>query len=304
MASWIIQSSQMYIRPMYDYFHRELLKRKFLMMDETPVQVLKENGRKAQSKSYFWLIRTGEDGLNPIILYNYTPTRAGNHAEEFLKGMEPEVYLMVDGFQGYNKVKNIKRCTCWAHIRRYLLEAIPKGHDKDYSNPAVQGVLYCNKLFEYERSYKEKGLSHNQIKNRRLKDQKPVIEGFLSWAKQLDPGSNGKLKKAKTYILNREVFLMTYLEDGRCSLSNNLSENSIRPVTVGRKNWLFSDTPAGAIANTMYLTIVEMAKAYELNLYEYLKFLLEHRPNENMSDKELDHLAPWSTEVQELCSIK
>ena len=126
----------------------------------------------------------------------------------------------------------------------------------------------------------------------------------MSWAKQLDPGSNGKLKKSKTYILNREVFLMTYLEDGRCSLSNNLSENSIRPVTVGRKNWLFSDTPAGAIANTMYLTIVEMAKAYELNLYEYLKFLLEHRPNENMSDKELDHLAPWSTEVQELCSIK
>ena len=120
----------------------------------------------------------------------------------------------------------------------------------------------------------------------------------------MDPGRNGKLKKAKTYILNREVFLMTYLEDGRCSLSNNLSENSIRPVTVGRKNWLFSDTPAGAIANTMYLTIVEMAKAYELNLYEYLKFLLEHRPNENMSDKELDHLAPWSTEVQELCSIK
>ena len=57
-------------------------------------------------------------------------------------------------------------------------------------------------------------------------------------------------------------------------------------------------------APAMYLTIVEMAKAYELNLYEYLKFLLEHRPNENMSDKELDHLAPWSTEVQELCSIK
>ena len=242
--------------------------------------------------------------MGSVAIFCAYPTRAGNHAEEFLKGMEPEVYLMVDGFQGYNKVKNIKRCTCWAHIRRYLLEAIPKGHDKDYSNPAVQGVLYCNKLFEYERSYKEKGLSHNQIKNRRLKDQKPVIEGFLSWAKQLDPGSNGKLKKAKTYILNREVFLMTYLEDGRCSLSNNLSENSIRPVTVGRKNWLFSDTPAGAIANTMYLTIVEMAKAYELNLYEYLKFLLEHRPTENMSDKELDHLAPWSTEVQELCSIK
>ena len=302
MAHWIITAGQEYMQPMYDYFHRELLKRRFLMMDETPIQVLKEEGRKAQSKSYFWLIRTGEDGLNPIILYNYTPTRAGENAKQFLKGIEPGFYLMADGYQGYNKVKETKRCCCFAHIRRYLLEAIPKGHEKDYSNPAVQGVLYCNKLFEYERSYKEKGLSFKQIQNRRLKDQKPVIEGFLAWLKQVNPGSNGKLKKAITYIRNREEFLMTYLEDGRCSLSNNLSENCIRPVTVGRKNWLFSDTPDGANANALYLTIVEMAKAYNLNLYEYLKYLLEHRPNKDMSDDELAKLAPWSEEVQEKCS--
>ncbi len=304
MANWIIKSSQKYIQPMYDYFHRELLKRQFLMMDETPVQVLKEDGRRAQSKSYFWLCRTGEDGLAPIILYNYTPTRAGENAKQFLKGIEPGFYLMADGFQGYNKVKDTKRCTCWAHIRRYLLEAVPKGKEKDYSHPAVQGVLYCNKLFQYERSYREKGLSFKQIKNRRLKDQKPVIEGFLSWIKQVNPESNEKLKKAITYILNREDMLMTYLEDGRCSLSNNLSENCIRPVTVGRKNWLFSDTPDGANANSLYLTIVEMAKAYDLNLYEYLKFLLEHRPNKSMSDDELANLAPWSETVQGLCRNK
>ena len=83
---------------MYDYFHRELLKRKFLMMDETPVQVLNENGRKAQSKSYLWLILIGEDGLKPIILYNYTPIRAGNNAEQFWNGIEPGFYLMTDGF--------------------------------------------------------------------------------------------------------------------------------------------------------------------------------------------------------------
>lgn len=302
MAHWIITAGQEYMQPMYDYFHRELIKRRFLMMDETPIQVLKEEGRKAQSKSYFWLIRTGEDGLNPIILYNYTPTRAGENAKQFLKGIEPGFYLMADGYQGYNKVKETKRCCCFAHIRRYLLEAIPKGHEKDYSNPAVQGVLYCNKMFEYERSYKEKGLSFRQIQNRRLKDQKPVVEGFLAWLKQVNPGSNGKLKKAITYIRNREEFLMTYLEDGRCSLSNNLSENCIRPVTVGRKNWLFSDTPDGANANALYLTIVEMAKAYNLNLYEYLKYLLEHRPNKDMSDDELAKLAPWSEEVQEKCS--
>lgn len=97
---------------------------------------------------------------------------------------------------------------------------------------------------------------------------------------------------------------MTYLKDGRCSFSNNLSENSIRPITVGRKNWLFSDTPEGAQANTLYLTIVEMAKAYDLDLYEYLQFLFEQRPGKNMTDEELESLAPWSERVKKLCSIK
>ncbi len=304
MAHWIIIAAMEYLQSMYDFFHRMLLKRRFFMMDETPIQVLKEEGRRAQTKSYLWVLRTGEDGLSPIILYNYTPTRAGENAKQFLDGTEPGFYLMADGYQGYNKVEETKRCCCFAHIRRYLIEAIPKGSEKDYSHPAVQGVLYCNKLFEYERSYKEKDLSYKQIHTRRLKDQKPVIEGFLLWLKQVKPGNNGKLKKAITYIQNRQDFLMTYLEDGRCSLSNNLSENALRPVTVGRKNWLFSDTTDGATANSLFLTIVEMAKTYQLNLYEYLKFLFEHRPSNSMTDQELAKLAPWDENVQQLCSQK
>ncbi|MGN6713917.1 IS66 family transposase [Anaerocolumna jejuensis] len=112
------------------------------------------------------------------------------------------------------------------------------------------------------------------------------------------------MKKAVTSIRNRREYLITYLEDGRCSLSNNLSGNFIRPVTVGRKNWLFSDTPYGAAANLLYLTIVEMAKAYGLNLYEYLKFLLEHRPSNKMSDSELAPLTPWNETVQKLFKNK
>ena len=301
MASWIITAGTKYLQPLYDFFHRELIRRRFLMMDETPVQVLKEEDRRPQTKSYFWVIRTGEDGLNPVILFNYTPTRAGENAREFLEGIEPGFYLMADGYQGYNKVKDTKRCCCFAHVRRYFLEAIPKGREKDYDNPAVQGVLYCDRLFALERSYREKGLSHKQIQVRRLKDQKPILEGFLAWADKTSPGSNARLKKALSYLKNRRDFAMTYLEDGRCSLSNNLSENSIRPVTVGRRNWLFSDTPEGAKANALYLTIVEMAKAYGLNLYEYLKFLFEKRPSSDMSDDELADLAPWSKTVQELC---
>ena len=99
---------------------------------------------------------------------------------------------------------------------------------------------------------------------------------------------------------------MTYLEDGRCSLSNNLSENCIRPVTVGRKNWLFSDSPeeAGAKANTLYLTMVEMANVYNLNLYEHLKYVFEQRPSKEMSDDQLEKLAPWNEQVQEICGNK
>ena len=249
-------------------------------------------------------MRTGEDGLDPIILFNYTPTRAGENAKQFLEGIEPGFYLMADGYQGYNKVKETKRCCCFAHVRRYFLEAVPKGHEKDYTDPALQGVLYCDKLFAYERLYKEKGLSHKQIQKRRLKDQKPVLEGFLAWADQISPGSNARLKKALSYVRNRKDFVMTYLEDGRCSLSNNLSENAIRPVAVGRKNWLFSDTPDGAAANALYLTMVEMAKAYGLNLYEYLKYLLECRPSKDMSDEELSKFAPWNDTVRKLCKNK
>ena len=98
----------------------------------------------------------------------------------FLDGIKPGYYFMADGYQGYNLLKDGKRCCCYAHIRRYLLEAIPKGHEKDYTDPAVQGVLYCDKLFEYERRYREKGFSPEQREKQRLKDEKPVIEAFLS----------------------------------------------------------------------------------------------------------------------------
>ena len=263
--------------------------------------LLKEEGRRPQSKSYVWLVRTGDNGGIPIILYNYTPTRAGSHAAAFLAGADPGYYLMVDGYKGYNKVPEAQRCCCWAHIRRYWLRAIPKGHEKDYTHPAVQGFLYCNKLFEYERSYREKGLSLKQIYNRRLKDQKPVIEAFLSWLDQLHPESGDRLIKAINYSNGCRPFMMNYLKDGACSLSNNLSENSIRPLVVGRKNWLFCDTPAGADASMKIYSMIETAKANELDPLKYLSFLLEHRPGAEMSDGELEQFAPWSKLAQETC---
>lgn len=301
MANWAIQCNSLYFKHLTDYFHRELLKRKYLMMDETPIQVLHEPGRTSESKSYVWLMRSGNDGLPPIIYYRYAPTRSGDVALELTDGIQPGTYLMCDGFSGYNKLKDVRRCTCYAHIRRYFYEAIPAGHDRDITNPAVQGVMYCNKLFSYENKYAERHYKPETIKKRRLKDEKPVIEAFLDWADKQVVTGNSKFSKALTYFKNRRNDLMTYLEDGHCSLSNNWSENSIRPVTVGRKNWLFSSSVDGAEASMNIYTIIEMAKLHGLNRQKYIEYILEHRPSAEMTDEELSLLAPWNKDVQETC---
>lgn len=301
MANWAIQCNSLYFKHLTDYFHRELLKRKYLMMDETPIQVLHEPGRTPESKSYVWLMRSGNDGLPPIIYYRYAPTRSGDVALELADGIQPGTYLMCDGFSGYNKLKDVRRCTCYAHIRRYFYEAIPAGHDRDITNPAVQGVMYCNKLFSYENKYAERHYKPETIKKRRLKDEKPVIEAFLDWADKQVVTGNSKFSKALTYFKNRRNDLMTYLEDGHCSLSNNWSENSIRPVTVGRKNWLFSSSVDGAEASMNIYTIIEMAKLHGLNRQKYIEYILEHRPSAEMTDEELSLLAPWNKDVQETC---
>lgn len=301
MANWAMQCNSLYFKHLTDYFHRELLKRKYLMMDETPIQVLHEPGRTPESKSYVWLMRSGNDGLPPIIYYRYAPTRSGDVALELTDGIQPGTYLMCDGFSGYNKLKDVRRCTCYAHIRRYFYEAIPAGHDRDITNPAVQGVMYCNKLFSYENKYAERHYKPETIKKRRVKDEKPVIKAFLDWADKQVVTGNSKFSKALTYLKNRRNDLMTYLEDGHCSISNNWSENSIRPVTVGRKNWLFSSSVDGAEASMNIYTIIEMAKLHGLNRQKYLEYILEHRPSAEMTDEELSLLAPWNKDVQETC---
>ena len=134
----------MYFKPMTDYFHRKLLERSFIMMDETPIQVLDEPGKRPESKSYVWLMRSGEDGLPPIVHYSYSPSRAGDTAIKLLDGIAPGTYLMCDGYSGYNRLTDIRRCTCYAHIRRYLNEAIPSGRGNDQTHPAVQGVMYLS----------------------------------------------------------------------------------------------------------------------------------------------------------------
>ena len=302
MANWVIECTDKYLRVLYEFYHRLLLSREFAMADESPIQVLKEEEREATAKSYMWLFRSGEDDTPPIVLYKYASTRRGDVAKEFLKGFNG--YLMADGYTGYNKVHDIKRCCCFAHIRRYFFDAIPKGKNRDISCPAVQCVEYCDKLFAYERHFKEKGYSYKQIKNGRLKKEKPVIEAFLSWLEKQKPIKGSKFATAVTYALNRKEHMMTYLEDGRCSLSNNLSEQKMKSYVIGRKGWLFSDSPEGAEASAISYSIAETALANGLNVYKYITYVLEKRPTEEMADSELEKLLPWNDKVFEICKIE
>ena len=300
LANWIIHCAAQYFKPLYDHLHRELLKREFLMADETRIQVLHEEERKAETDSFMWLFRSGEDGLPDIVLYQYTETRAKFHAAEFLKGFRG--YLETDCYQGYNNLSGIKRCCCFAHLRRYFVEAVPRGKELDYGNPAAQGVQYINRLFEQERYSAAKKHTPEQRYAYRLEKEKPILDAFWKWLSQQTPKKGTRLEKAVNYAQNHKDEFMTYLEDGRCSFSNNLSENAIRPFTVGRKNWLFSDTPKGADASAMVYTMVEMAKIHNLNIYKYLNYLLEQLPGTVMTDEELAKLVPWNETVQAACS--
>lgn len=298
IANWIILNAEDFFAPLCNYFRKQIVEGRYAMADETPVQVLKEPGRRAESKSYMWVFRTGEFDTKQIVLFHYSPTRAGDTAKEFLEGFHG--YLMTDGYSGYNKLKDCIRTSCWAHVRRYLIDAIPKGKEYDHTQPAVQGLVYVDKLFFMEKEIHGKAsVTFDAIKKYRLKKEVQVLDGFWDWLDAQHPIKGSRLYKAVTYIRNRKEFLLNYLEDGGCSFHNNTSERSCKAFVTGRKNWLFSDTVNGANASALVYSIVETAKANDVDIYLYLKYLLLKTPTNLTSDEELEKLCPWSPECKE-----
>ena len=236
MANWVIRCSQDYLMPVVEHLRKELLSRDIVHCDETPVQVLKEEGKKPQTKSYMWLYRTGNDEKAPIVLYDYQSSRNGGHAATYLKGFRG--YVHSDGFSGCNKLKDITRCGCWAHLRRKFVEAIPAKKSKDASLSSAEiGRDYCNQLFKIEDSLKY--LSPDERFHKRLELEKPVLEAFWRWLENLTFLKGSALGKAVVYARNQKTYMENYLLDGRLAISNNAAENAIRPFTVGRNYALY-----------------------------------------------------------------
>ena len=183
------------------------------------------------------------------------------------------------------------------------MEAIPTQKGKD--NPLTKAEIgrdYCNQLFKLEESISE--LPFHDKYAKRLELSKPVLEAFWCWLDSLQILPGSALGKAVIYAKNQKLYMENYLLDGRCSLSNNAAENAIRPFTIGRKNWLCSDSSKGATASATVYSIVETAKANGLNVYTYLEYLLLYMPDTDWKNhpEELELLMPWSEAVQRECS--
>lgn len=300
MANWMMYGADRWLSKLYSRMHQLLVKLDIVCADETTLQVLQEPGRSALSKSYLWLYRTGVEG-SPIILYDYQETRAGENPMNFLK--EFKGFLQVDGYAGYHKVENVTLVGCWAHARRGftdVLKALPTNSIKPVV--ATEGLQFCNQLFTIERKLKE--LEPEERYKQRLEQSKPILDSFLSWLKVQEQHVLPKsgLGKAITYCLNQWDKLVAFLEDGRLEIDNNRSERAIKPVVLGRKAWLFSNTPNGARASAIIYSIVETAIANGLNPYYYLRYLFEQLPNLDLTDHDnLDQLLPWSTTLPVSC---
>lgn len=303
MSNWVIQSATSWLKPMYERMRERLLTYDIVMSDETTLQCNKEEGRKASSSSYFWLHRNGPCQGPPVILFEYTRTRSGENARKFLKGFSG--YSVTDAYAGYEKVENITRCLCWSHLRRYYHEAIPLNSSKKEipGSAAAKGRAYCNKIFKLEKQWKE--LPHEERKQKRLEQSVPVLNAFFAWAENVNTHQE-PLKKAIKYTLNHKDYFTHFLLDGRIPISNNMSENSIRSVAVARKNFLFSDTPQGAEASAFVFSIIETAKANDLDPYEYLVYLFRNLPNLDFYNKPelLKSCMPWADTLPESCYAK
>jgi len=309
MANWIIRGATDWLTPLYNRLKSELLSRDHAHSDDTPVQVLHEDGRTAQQMSYMWLYRSGREGP-AIVLFDYHPTRKADHPKAFLKDFKG--YLQADGYSGYDGIStDIVLVGCWAHARRKFVEALAvlpadlrKAEKTKKTSVAQVGLDFCNRLYSIEDKLKLATAEERHAA--RLLQSAPVLEEMQVWLRDVGATpATGKLHDAIGYCRNQWTHLTAFLADGRLEIDNNRSERSIKAFVIGRKAWLFSNTPKGATASAVTYSIIETAKENGLNPFAYLTHVFEQMPSlVTPSSAELDAILPWSASLPDSCRAK
>ncbi|MDX9996294.1 MAG: IS66 family transposase [Rhodocyclaceae bacterium] len=283
------------VQPVINLLRDHLLDADLVHADETTIQVLKEPGKKAQTKSYLWAQATGSGP--PIRLFGYAPGRGGNHANTLYAGIRRGVALMSDGYEVYGGIAEANGLThlgCWAHARRYFVEAeaaIPQAA-RTPDQPATQFIAAMGELYAVEAQAKDKAAAERQ--RLRAEHSRPVLQKIeamlLKHLHAVVPGS--LLGKALHYLSAQWPKLIRYAENGAWPIDNNLCENAIRPFVIGRRNWLFADTVAGAHASANLYSLVETCKANGIDPYAYLVKLFGTLPTAQSAD-DFEALLPW-----------
>jgi transposase len=306
MANWIIRCSEEWLSPIYHKIHEQLKSCELLHMDETRIQCNKEENRKASSNSFMWVMRSAASEPVQAAYFHYSTSRSTEVAKNLLEGYKG--YLITDAYSGYNKAGDYTRCLCWSHCRRYYIESIPLDNNgKEIpGSKGAEGREYINLLFKVEKEIEN--ISFEEKKQKRQEVSQPILDAFWSWVLETSAKytTNEKLTQSLTYSTNQRKNLETFMEDGRIPISNNLCEANIKPFATARRAWLFADTPKGAVANAVLYTLVETARANDLDVYEYLKYLLLEMPNNNhlQNPSIIDTYLPWSEKLPEECRLK
>lgn len=291
LARWVIAAAKA-LQPVHNLLRDALFDGRILHMDETTVQVLKEAGRAATSKSYMW-VQTGGPPDRPVVIYDYNPSRGGDVPMELVSGFQG--FLMTDGYEAYNalaRTEGIEHQVCWAHCRRGFIDA-QRVQPKGKSGRADEALRLIRSLYRIERELKDADVTARFLGRR--SQSVPILKGMRTWLDKALVAVTPKsaLGKALAYMHHYWPKLIRYVESGDTPIDNNRAENAIRPFVVGRKAWLFSDTPAGAHASALIYSLVETAKANRLEPSAWLAMLLRTVPAAQ-SVEEIEALLPWN----------
>jgi len=277
LANWMIRSGAL-IQPLINLMRDRMLDYDIIQMDETPVQVLKEPGKRAQSKSYIWVQRGGPP-QRPVVLYDYDPGRGAGVPKRLLEGFAG--YLQTDGYDGYNAVvaaNGLTHVGCMAHARRRFNDAVKAQGRNRKRGKAHRGLALIRKLYRVEGQARK--LKPQERYAHRQKHARPVLDEMRTWLDEVLPQvpPTSAAGQALNYLHNEWGQLSRYLDDGRLEIDNNRAENAIRPFVLGRKNWLFSTSVKGVKASANLYSLIETAKANGLEPYVYLRHVFTELP--------------------------
>ncbi len=286
------------LQPIANLMRDALLDGTVLHMDETTVQVLKEPGRAPTTKSYMWVQRGGPPD-KPVVVFDYAPSRASAVPLRLLEGFGG--HLMTDDYAGYDAAVakyGITHLACAAHARRKFVEA-KRASAKGKNSHADIALAFFARLYRIEKRVQH---APDSLRLRvRQKLSKKTLDALHAWAIEMLPRvtPRSKLGEALAYLLNIWSRLVRYIERGDLPIDNNSVENAIRPFVIGRKAWLFSDTPAGTHASALVYSLIETARANGREPYAWLCYVLERLPLAKTVD-DVEALLPWNTHDQDL----